>query len=350
MFLQIIYSLDEITDETKEILSSFKWKLKDYKDKVDISNYIPNILRWDFGIWEIDSPQTYFTLIEYIFNDYKLLETFKITDQQFREFLHDVYSGYNDISYHNFRHAFDVIHSSYLFLKDCLLDKVFPTLDIFALLLAALIHDVGHNGLSNLYHVESVSPLAILYNDRSVLENHHCSLGFQLMLRHGILDGLTREQFKRFRRIVIDSVLYTDLSKHFELIDKLKVIATQHDLTREEARKLLIVAILKCSDVSNPIKPFEISKKWSEAIQAEKYCQGDLLNKIGYPIPRDIDRSLGIGSIAESQIRFIDNIVDPLFKMISFCIPQFAKFNEIIKENREQWYELLIEERGGEST
>ena len=41
------------------------------------------------------------------------------------------------------------------------------------LLVSTLVHDVDHNGLNNNFHINSQSPLAVLYNDISVLENHH---------------------------------------------------------------------------------------------------------------------------------------------------------------------------------
>lgn len=39
----------------------------------------------------------------------------------------------------------------------------------------ALVHDFEHGGLNNDFLIKTGSPLAILYNDQSPLENHHCS-------------------------------------------------------------------------------------------------------------------------------------------------------------------------------
>ena len=59
-------------------------------------------------------------------------------------------------------------------IKDWLSD-----LEIFALLLSAIIHDYDHSGTTNNFHVQSSSNLAILYNDKSVLENHHVAAFFR---------------------------------------------------------------------------------------------------------------------------------------------------------------------------
>lgn len=52
-------------------------------------------------------------------------------------------------------------------------------LEIFATLVAALIHDYEHTGTTNNFHVMSGSDTALLYNDRAVLENHHISASFR---------------------------------------------------------------------------------------------------------------------------------------------------------------------------
>ena len=53
----------------------------------------------------------------------------------------------------------------------------------FALIISAIVHDLDHPGHNNNYEVNSHSELAIMYNDKSVLENHHCAAATMLMKR-----------------------------------------------------------------------------------------------------------------------------------------------------------------------
>ena len=64
---------------------------------------------------------------------------------------------------------------------------------------------------------------ALLYNDRSVLENHHAASSFSLLLSDPdfkFLCELEPAQFKRFRFLVIECILATDLKRHFDILSE----------------------------------------------------------------------------------------------------------------------------------
>merc|ERR1719334_392859 len=88
----------------------------------------------------------------------------------------------NGNAYHNSIHAADVCQSlNYIFRQNCVMNWL-DDLEIMAALFAAIIHDVSHTGFTNNYHIKTKSELAILYNDRSVLENHHLATAFNVIL------------------------------------------------------------------------------------------------------------------------------------------------------------------------
>lgn len=66
-----------------------------------------------------------------------------------------------------------------------------------------------------------VSLKAVLYNDRSVLENHHAASAWNLFMsrpEYNFLASLDHMDFKRFRFLVIEAILATDLKKHFDFL------------------------------------------------------------------------------------------------------------------------------------
>ena len=89
---------------------------------------------------------------------------------------------------------------------------------------------MDHPGRNSAYLCNSGSELAILYNDTTVLENHHSALGFKLTQsdkRVNILANLDSDVYKVIRSGLIDVVLATDMSKHFLHVNK---FCSQHQL------------------------------------------------------------------------------------------------------------------------
>jgi hypothetical protein len=65
-----------------------------------------------------------------------------------------------------------------------------------------------------------------MYNDRSVLENHHAASSWQLLKsthKNNFLSNLDAAEWKRFRFLVLENILATDLSKHFSIISDFNV-------------------------------------------------------------------------------------------------------------------------------
>lgn len=85
----------------------------------------------------------------------------------------------NSNPYHNNLHAADVLQTTHWFISQAGLKSWLSDLEIFSLLLSAIIHDFDHSGTTNNFHIQSGSRLTLLYNDKSVLENHHVSSFFQ---------------------------------------------------------------------------------------------------------------------------------------------------------------------------
>lgn len=145
-----------------------------------------------FDYEEGELPQ----LVLDFYGKWSLFEEFMVPVPVFKNFLDDIKKHYHGNPYHNFRHAFDVCQMMYCFLTLNKGADQLTTLDIFVLLTATLVHDVDHNGLNNNFHMNSQSPLAVLYNDISILENHHCSFATKLLSRteNNIFANMVRSQ------------------------------------------------------------------------------------------------------------------------------------------------------------
>lgn len=218
--------------------------------------------------------------------------------------------------------------------------------DIFALLVAGLGHDIGHPGVNNFYMVNARTPLARLYNDRAVLENYHATSLFLIFRKHGLNffpDG--DREGEEFRQTVINTILATDMSSHFDYIRK---IQDQKDRIQrgelyDEDRLLLGAAMVKCADISNPSRPFHIAERWSTALLKEFSMQAGLERKMGFPVCMPVDLR-NLGQQAKSQIDFINTWAKPLFEAVTLLFPELCFCLENLKCNTSQWERLRVME------
>merc|ERR1711860_278064 len=95
-----------------------------------------------------------------------------------------VKKNYRPVTYHNWRHAFNVTQTMFTMLFTGQLLPVFSDLEMLAMLVASLCHDLDHRGTNNAFQVKVVSPLAMLYST-SVMEHHHFDHSIMILNSEG---------------------------------------------------------------------------------------------------------------------------------------------------------------------
>ncbi|KAG9341351.1 hypothetical protein JZ751_019457 [Albula glossodonta] len=191
-------------------------------------------------------------------------------------------------------------------------------IDEVAALIAATVHDVDHPGRTNSFLCNAGSELAVLYNDTAVLESHHAALAFQLTTRDdkcNIFKNMERNEYRSLRQAIIDMVLATEMTKHFEHVNKFgngDEECVRSILTSPENRILVKRMLIKCADISNPCRPLELCIEWAGRISEEYFAQTDEEKRQGLPVVMPVfDRNTC--SIPKSQISFIDYFITDMF-------------------------------------
>ncbi|XP_017886522.1 calcium/calmodulin-dependent 3',5'-cyclic nucleotide phosphodiesterase 1A-like isoform X2 [Ceratina calcarata] len=252
-----------------------------------------------------------------LLNRYGMIHKFKVPATVLECFLGRVEEGYcrHRNPYHNNLHAADVAQTMHYILCQTGLMNWLTDLEIFATLVAAIIHDYEHTGTTNNFHVMSGSDTALLYNDRAVLENHHISASFRILREDecNILQNLSREEFREFRSLVIDMVLATDMSFHFQQLKNMKNILSLAEPSVDKSKAVSLV--LHCCDISHPAKRWDLHHRWTMQLLEEFFRQGDKEKELGLPFSPLCDRNNTL--VAESQIGFIEFIVEPSMQVCS---------------------------------
>jgi hypothetical protein len=199
-----------------------------------------------------------------LLNRYGIIHKFKVAPAILETFLTRIEEGYCRFRnpYHNNLHGADIAQTVHHVLCQTGLMHWLTDLEIFATLLAALIHDYEHTGTTNNFHVMSGSDTALLYNDRAVLENHHISAAFKVLKEDdcNILQNLSRDEYRELRSLIIDMVLATDMSFHFQQLKNMRNLLTLAEPQVDKSKALSLV--LHCCDISHPAKRWDIHHKF----------------------------------------------------------------------------------------
>ncbi|XP_056099233.1 high affinity cAMP-specific and IBMX-insensitive 3',5'-cyclic phosphodiesterase 8B isoform X2 [Rhinichthys klamathensis goyatoka] len=321
---------------------------------------------WDFNILELEAathkrPLSYLGLK--IFSAFGVCEFLDCTEATLRSWLQVIEANYHaSNSYHNSTHAADVLHATAYFLRKDRVKGSLDQLDEVAALLAATVHDVDHPGRTNSFLCNAGSELAILYNDTAVLESHHAALAFQLTVRDSkcnIFKNMERTQFRTLRQAIIDMVLATEMTRHFEHVNKFvnsinKPMSAieetssnsegsdcegQASIRNSPENRLLIKRMLiKCADVANPCRPLENCIEWAGRISEEYFAQTDEEKRQGLPVVMPVfDRNTC--SIPKSQISFIDYFITDMFDAWD-AFASLPGLMEHLAENYKYWKNL----------
>ncbi|GMH40837.1 hypothetical protein BSKO_08741 [Bryopsis sp. KO-2023] len=291
-----------------------------------------------------------------LLDELKLLDSLNLDRGKMKRFLQMVERTYRTNPYHNHVHAADVVQALGVFLcKDDLKSK-FTDLELLAMVMAAAVHDVGHPGVTNEFHVNTHSELAIMYNDRAVNENMHASTAFKLMSdeSRNVLGDLDREDFKFVRRSMINIILATDMASHKSLLSRFSVHAEKSDgvmdnWASDEARSALRQMLVHSADISNPARPWHLATRWSHNVMEELFAQGDRERALDLPYSPLCNRDLV--QIPKSQNTFLEYVVKPSFELLASVAPKSAALAlSHVAKNIKRWDDLRAEPNSGPGT
>ncbi|GAB1204115.1 hypothetical protein APSETT445_002764 [Aspergillus pseudonomiae] len=238
--------------------------------------------------------------------------------------------------------------------------------DTLTLLISAIGHDVGHPGVNNFFLVKLNAPLAQLYNDNSVLEAFHCAAFSQILRRY----WPSAFKDKQIRKLLISSILATDMGVHQKFMERLGSLQEKfyengqtvdgwkpQDL--DMYKTLLCGLLIKCADISNVARPWDVAEKWTKILQEEFANQGEMEKEVGMETalfggPPELGN---VYKLAIGQIGFMSIFALPLFEGVADILPDMRFTVEHIRNNQSRWHHLadlekrkqaLLDENGPE--
>jgi len=192
---------------------------------------------------------------------------------------------------------------------------------------------MDHPGTNNLFETKCKSKLSILYNDQAVLEHHHAA-SFYFMLENvkhdcNIMSDLPQKETLDGRKLILENILGTDMSKHGMVQSEMKTISElpeEERLLDTKNKNTFLKALVHAADVGNPTRPFSIAKPWGIQIVKEFFYQGDKERELGYDISMLCDRHTV--NFANSQIGFCNFMIYPYFNTLNKIVPKLEELSD----------------------
>uniref|UniRef100_A0A672RV67 Phosphodiesterase n=1 Tax=Sinocyclocheilus grahami TaxID=75366 RepID=A0A672RV67_SINGR len=281
-----------------------------------------------------------------------VVKKFQVPQEVLVRFMYSVSKGYRRITYHNWRHGFNVGQTMFTLLTTGKLKRYYTDLEVMAMITAGFLHDIDHRGTNNLYQVKSQNPLAKLHGS-SILERHHLDFGKFLLADESlnIFQNLNRRQMEHVLHLIDIAIIATDLALYFKkrtMFQKIVDLSETYEeqkkwvdfMSLETTRKEIVMAMMMTAcDLSAIAKPWEVQSKVALSVAAEFWEQGDLERTVleQQPIPM-MDRNKA-AELPKLQCGFIDFVCTFVYKEFSRFHPEIQPMFDGILNNRMHWKE-----------
>lgn len=182
------------------------------------------------------------------------------------------------------------------------------------------------------------------------MENHHWRSAIGCLLESGVYEQLSPDLRPELQQYISSLILATDITRQHEFLSRFKSYQDSNilDMHLPEYRHFILQIALKCADISNPCRPWDISRKWSYKVCEEFFRQGDYERQLSLPVTPLCDRQSI--SIPKIQAGFFQFVVTPLYlEWHRFLGPGLAiTLMTHLKANQKRWETLINQEQADE--
>uniref|UniRef100_A0A8C4L4K8 Phosphodiesterase 6A n=1 Tax=Equus asinus asinus TaxID=83772 RepID=A0A8C4L4K8_EQUAS len=297
--------------KTREVYGKEPWECEEDELADILQGELPDAEKYEINKFHFsDLPLTELELVKcgiQMYYELKVVDKFHIPQEALVRFMYSLSKGYRRITYHNWRHGFNVGQTMFSLLVDW---------------------------------ITSQNPLAKLHGS-SILERHHLEFGKTLLRDESlnIFQNLNRRQHEHAIHMMDIAIIATDLALYFKkrtmfqkIVDQSKTYETQQEWTQymmlEQTRKEIAT--------SCPDRP-------SLLVAAEFWEQGDLERSVlqQNPIPM-MDRNKA-DELPKLQVGFIDFVCTFVYKEFSRFHEEITPMLDGITNNRKEWKALADE-------
>eukprot|EP00753_Platysulcus_tardus_P009531 PLAT217.22.p1 GENE.PLAT217.22~~PLAT217.22.p1 ORF type:complete len:700 (-),score=407.86 PLAT217.22:285-2384(-) len=321
------------------------------KDTAKLEAALSNLESLEFDTFLLDEAAEGHCLIATLLTTMKrheMLVRMAIDEETLMRFAAAIEDGYSHTTpYHNYIHGTDVLQKMHCYLSVDRLREQILDIDVLACLVGAVVHDYEHPGFNNQFQINVKSSVATIYNDRSVLENHHASVTFHILAdeRNDLLMCLQEEERRAIRNTVIACILSTDMKMHYDMVTGLNAREPGAAFSREvsEDRLALMEAVVHCADIGAQMLPPHVAARWGARCVEEFRTQAAAEADAGLPVTAFMENLDDSVTVAKLQLNFIDFVVQPIWTTLTRLFPRNEHLLTNLASNRAS-YQSVVDE------
>ncbi|XP_041360906.1 cAMP and cAMP-inhibited cGMP 3',5'-cyclic phosphodiesterase 10A-like [Gigantopelta aegis] len=279
-------------------------------------------------------PQLFIYMVHDLFGKHKLhLKTLC-------RFVLTVKKNYRSVPFHNWLHAIHTVHTLYCILKGN--KKTFNTVEMMALVIAGLCHDIQHEGFNNEYYEEFHHPLAKLYSS-SIIQNSHYKHTVTIleMDDHDICSFLSKNDYKLLLKEICQNTIATDVSNFYanhRVMSKM-LKSKSFDIRKDDCRKCFKGLVMLGADLSSVTKDWDVHYATVDNIYEEFYKQGDEERRHGLQVTAMMDRHFR-HEMPKQQVHFLKCICMPLYTTLQQVFSNTDPLLNKVMKNLQEWKQL----------
>uniref|UniRef100_A0A665U9A9 Phosphodiesterase n=1 Tax=Echeneis naucrates TaxID=173247 RepID=A0A665U9A9_ECHNA len=305
-----------------------------------------HLLDFSFSDFDLSDTQTTLATIR-MFVDLNLVQNFQMKHTSLCQWILSVKKNYRkNVAYHNWRHAFNTAQCMFALLKSGRLQNYLSDVEVLALMIATLCHDLDHRGVNNSYIQRSDHPLAQLYC-HSTMEHHHFDQCLMILNSSGnqILSSLSLDEYKTTLKMIERAILATDLALYMKRRGEFFELTKNNQFVWEDEhhRDLLRSMLMTACDISAITKPWPVQKRIAELVATEFFEQGDKERQELNIEPIDLMNRDKRDKIPSMQVSFIDAICTQLYETLAGISEYCSPLLEGCQRNRQNWKHLAEE-------
>ncbi|KAF5274667.1 hypothetical protein FQA39_LY18714 [Lamprigera yunnana] len=275
----------------------------------------------DFGFDDVhlDDDETITACVR-MFLDLDLVERFHMDYEVLCRWLLSVKKNYRNVTYHNWRHAFNVAQMMFSILTATQWWSILGEIEVLALIIACLCHDLDHRGTNNSFQIKASSPLAQLYST-STMEHHHFDQCIMILNSPGnqLLSNVSSDEYARVIKYLEEAILSTDLAVYF------RKRGVFFNIVQEGAHWAM--------------------DEHPELVSSEFFEQGDIERQELNITPIDIMNREKEDQLPLMQVGFIDSICLPIYEAFAVLSDKLEILVDGVRRNRKHWLQIAEEHK-----